>query len=145
MYRVDVKVEPQRLKVLTYCWSGQTLAHLSVQIFGHVGFPGSWSKRKAGPCKVLSVTFKKFVRRCYVKQLIKKFLKIFFALIEFYKIMVQLCYSSIYLGIETVYCRLLKRMTRLEVDWNLKKLAANFFKLQYYACRIPQKVYTYLW
>ena len=81
MYRVDVKVEPHRLKVLTYFWSGQTLAHLSVQIFGHVGFPGSWSKRKAGPRKVLSVSFKKFVRMCYVKQLIKKFLKIFFALI----------------------------------------------------------------
>ena len=42
-------------------------------------------------------------------------------------IMVQFCCSSLYLGIDTVSCRLLLRMTTMDVDWNLKKLA-QFFK-----------------
>ena len=71
-------MEPHRSKVLTYFCSGQTLAHLSVQMFGHVGFPGSWCKRKASPCKVLSVTFKNssagaMQTICYLLKKIKYF------------------------------------------------------------------------
>ena len=37
------------------------------------------------------------------------------------KIMVQYCYLSL-LGTKTVSCRLLQRMARIEIDWNLDKL-----------------------
>ena len=37
------------------------------------------------------------------------------------KIIVQFNYSRLYLGIETVSCRLLLRMVRMEMDWDLKK------------------------
>ena len=36
--------------------------------------------------------------------------------------MVQFCYLRLYLGIETVSCRLLQRMVRMDLDWNLKNL-----------------------
>ena len=35
--------------------------------------------------------------------------------------MVKFNYSRLYLGIETVSCRLLLRMVRMEMDWDLKK------------------------
>ena len=40
------------------------------------------------------------------------------------EIMVQFCYSRIYIGMETVSCHLLLRMARMK----LKKNWANFFK-----------------
>jgi len=40
--------------------------------------------------------------------------------------MVQLCYFRLYLGTETVSCRLLQRMARMDMDWNLEKLGQLF-------------------
>ena len=39
-----------------------------------------------------------------------------FASIKFQKIMVQFCYFRIYIGIETVSCRPLQRIPRMDVD-----------------------------
>ena len=40
----------------------------------------------------------------------------------------QICYLRPYLGTETDFCRLLQRMpVRMEVDWNLRKVAPFFF------------------
>ena len=36
--------------------------------------------------------------------------------------MAQFCYWRLYLGIKTVSCRLLQRMEKMDMDWNLKKL-----------------------
>ena len=41
--------------------------------------------------------------------------------------MAQLCYLSLYLGIKIVSCRLLQRMARMEMDWNLKTLGRPTF------------------
>ena len=40
--------------------------------------------------------------------------------------MVQFCYLRLYLGIETVSRRLLRRMARMDMDWNMKKLGQLF-------------------
>ena len=40
--------------------------------------------------------------------------------------MVQFCYLRLYLGIETDSYRLLKRMARMDMDWNMKKLGQLF-------------------
>ena len=42
------------------------------------------------------------------------------------KIMVQFCYLRLYVGAETVSCRLLLRMARMDADWNLKNLGQHF-------------------
>ena len=39
-----------------------------------------------------------------------------FASIKFQKIMVQFCYFRLYIGIETVSCRPLQRIARMDVD-----------------------------
>ena len=36
--------------------------------------------------------------------------------------MAKFCYLRLYLGIETVSCRLLQGMVTIVMDWNLKKL-----------------------
>ena len=43
------------------------------------------------------------------------------------KIMVQFCYSRLYLGIETISCRLLQGIQRMGMDWDLKKLHGPTF------------------
>ena len=43
-----------------------------------------------------------------------------FASIKFQKITVQFCYFRLYIGIETVSCRPLQRIARMDVDWNFK-------------------------
>ena len=48
--------------------------------------------------------------------------------------MVKLCYLRLYLGIEIVSCRLLLRMTRMDMDWNF-----NFFKFECFANKNHQK------
>ena len=40
--------------------------------------------------------------------------------------MVQFCYLRLYVGAETVSCRLLLRMARMDADWNLKNLGQHF-------------------
>ena len=40
--------------------------------------------------------------------------------------MVQVCYLKQYLGIETVSCRQLQRMARMDIDQNLKKFGQLF-------------------
>ena len=40
--------------------------------------------------------------------------------------MVQFSYLRLYLGIETVSRRLLRRMARMDMDWNMKKLGQLF-------------------
>ena len=42
------------------------------------------------------------------------------------KILAVFCCFRLYLGIETISCRLLQRMARMDVDWNLKKLGQLF-------------------
>ena len=36
--------------------------------------------------------------------------------------MAKFCYLRLYLGIETVSCRLLQGMARIVMDWNLNKI-----------------------
>ena len=43
------------------------------------------------------------------------------------KIIIQFVYKRLYYSPETDYCLPLSRMARMEIDYNLKKLA-NFFK-----------------
>ena len=50
-----------------------------------------------------------------IRYLFKK-VNLVFASIKFQKIMVQICYFRLYIGIETVSCRPLQRMTRMDVD-----------------------------
>ena len=40
--------------------------------------------------------------------------------------MIQFYYVRLYLGIETVVYRLLQRMARMDMDWDLKKLDQRF-------------------
>ena len=42
------------------------------------------------------------------------------------KIMMQFCYLGLYDYTETIYCRLALNMARMEMYWNLKKLASFF-------------------
>ena len=42
------------------------------------------------------------------------------------KILAVFCCFRLYLGIETISCRLLQRMARMDMDWNLKKLGQLF-------------------
>ena len=44
--------------------------------------------------------------------------------------MVQFCYAWLYLGIETIFCRLLQRVAKMDMDWNLTKLGQRFQRLQ---------------
>ena len=44
--------------------------------------------------------------------------------------MVQFCYLRLYLGTETISCRLCQRMARMDMDCNLKKLGQGFQVLQ---------------
>ena len=46
------------------------------------------------------------------------------------KIMVQFCYSRLYLGTETISCCLCQRMARMDMDCKLKKLGQGFQVLQ---------------
>ena len=40
--------------------------------------------------------------------------------------MVQFCYLRLHLGIQTVTCRLLQRMARMDMDWRLEKAGPVF-------------------
>ena len=41
--------------------------------------------------------------------------------------MVQFCYLRLlYLGTETIFCHLLQRMAKMDMDWKLKKLGQRF-------------------
>ena len=44
--------------------------------------------------------------------------------------MVQFCYAWLYLGTETIFCRLLQRVAKMDMDWNLTKLGQRFQRLQ---------------
>ena len=46
--------------------------------------------------------------------------------------MVQVCHSRLYLGTETISCRLYQRMARMDMDLNLKKLGHFFQGLMLY-------------
>ena len=54
--------------------------------------------------------------------------------------MVQFCYLRLYLGIETVSCRLLIRMARMHMEWNLKKLGYFFSTFVATPVNIAKKV-----
>ena len=54
------------------------------------------------------------------------------------KIMMQFCYLGLYHYTETIYCRLALSMARMEMDWNLKKLA-SFFKFESHSLKYCQK------
>ena len=56
------------------------------------------------------------------------------------KIKVQFCYLRLYLCIEIVSCRLLQPMTRMEMDWNLKKLAQLVQVLMVRLQKSPKKL-----
>ena len=47
------------------------------------------------------------------------------------------CYWRLCLGIETVFCRLLLRMARIDVDWNLKMLNQIFMLAWCYSALTP--------
>ena len=44
--------------------------------------------------------------------------------------MVQFSYAWLYLGTETIFCRLLQRVAKMDMDWNLTKLGQRFQRLQ---------------
>ena len=44
--------------------------------------------------------------------------------------MVQFCYAWLYLGTETIFCRLLQRVAKMDMDWNLTKLGQRFQRFQ---------------
>ena len=52
--------------------------------------------------------------------------------------MVQFCYAWLYLGTETIFCRLLQRVAKMDMDWNLTKLGQRFQRLQ--KSITPQKI-----
>jgi len=54
--------------------------------------------------------------------------------------MVQFCYLKQYLGIETVSCRQLQRMARMDIDSNLKKYGQLFQVLMQYLQISPKKI-----
>ena len=60
--------------------------------------------------------------------------------------MAMFFYFILYLGIETVFYRLLQRMARMDMDWDLKKLDQRFEPF-FYACKIsttlPKKKINY--
>ena len=56
--------------------------------------------------------------------------------------MVWVCYLRLFEGTETVSCRLSLRMERMEMDWNLKKIA-SFFKVWCYVFKKSSR--TLLW
>ena len=58
--------------------------------------------------------------------------------------MLQFCYLILHLGIDTVSCRLLQQMLKMNMDWNLKKLGIFFPKITCSACKIHQKKYLWL-
>ena len=47
--------------------------------------------------------------------------------------MVEFCYLRLYLGTETVSCRLLQRMARMDLDWNF------FVKFSCHVCKNHQE------
>ena len=44
--------------------------------------------------------------------------------------MVQFSYAWLYLGTETIFCRLLQRVAKMDMDWNLTKLGQRFQRFQ---------------
>ena len=54
--------------------------------------------------------------------------------------MVQFCYLRLYLGIESVSFRPLLRMTRMDMDWNLKKLGYFFSSFNATPAKIAKKL-----
>ena len=54
--------------------------------------------------------------------------------------MVQFCYLRLYLGTETISCRLCQRMARMDMDCNLKKLGQRFTKCNAMPTKIAQKI-----
>ena len=58
--------------------------------------------------------------------------------------MIQVYYVRLYLGIETVFYRLLQWMARMDMDWDLKKLDQRFepFILRLQNIHLPKKKIT---
>ena len=54
------------------------------------------------------------------------------------KIMVQFCCLRLYLGTETISCRLFLRMARMDMDWKLKTLGQLFQVLMLWLQKSPQ-------
>ena len=54
--------------------------------------------------------------------------------------MVQFCYLRLYLGTKTVSCRLLIRMARMHMEWNLKKLDYFFSSFNATPANIAKKL-----
>ena len=53
--------------------------------------------------------------------------------------MVQFCYAWLYLGTETIFCRLLQRVAKMVMDWNLTKLGQRFQRFQHLQKSITKK------
>ena len=53
--------------------------------------------------------------------------------------MVQFCCAWLYLCTETIFCRLLQRVAKMDVDWNLTKLGQRFQRFQRLQKSITQK------
>ena len=54
--------------------------------------------------------------------------------------MVQFCYLRLYLCIETVSCRLLQQIAKMDMDWNFKKMAQLFQALMVWLQKITTKL-----
>ena len=57
--------------------------------------------------------------------------------------MAQFCYLRVYLCIETVSCRLLKRMAKMDIDQNLNNMG-QLFKFLCYASNKSPKILSVL-
>ena len=75
-------------------------------------------------------SFLGFKELCHATCCLLKKLKHFFNWIP--KIMVQFCHLRLYLGTETISCRLCQRIERMDMDWNLNKLGQLFQVLMLY-------------
>ena len=58
--------------------------------------------------------------------------------------MVQVCHSRLYLGTETISCRLYQRMARMDMDLNLKKLGHFFQGVMLYLQNHPKILWLVL-
>ena len=58
--------------------------------------------------------------------------------------MVQFCYLRLYLGTENVSCLLMQRMTRMDMDWNLKTLEYLFQVLKLCLQKSPRNIILWL-
>ena len=58
--------------------------------------------------------------------------------------MAQFCYAWLYLGTETIFCRPLQRVAKMDMDWNLTKLGQRFQRFQRLQKSITKKKLLWL-